>query len=40
VPKTMEEACFLLLKYEEEAKIIVGGIDVLLQMRCWENSNS
>lgn len=32
-PNTLEEACFLATKYKEEAKIIAGGTDLVLQMK-------
>jgi carbon-monoxide dehydrogenase medium subunit len=32
-PKTIEEACSLALKYKEQAKIIAGGTDLLIQMK-------
>ena len=32
-PKTIEEACSLALKYKEEAKIIAGGTDLLVQVK-------
>lgn len=33
MPGTMEEACSLVLKYREQAKIIAGGTDLLVQMK-------
>ncbi len=33
MPRTMEEACSLALKYREQAKIIAGGTDLLVQMK-------
>ncbi len=33
MPRTMEEACSLVLKYREQAKIIAGGTDLLVQMK-------
>ena len=32
-PKTIEEACSLAFKYKEEAKIIAGGTDLLVQVK-------
>ena len=32
-PKTIEEACSLVLKYKGEAKIIAGGTDLVVQMK-------
>lgn len=37
-PKTIQEACSLALKYKEEAKIIAGGTDLLVQMKRKEVS--
>ena len=32
-PRTIEEACHLLSKYKEEARVIAGGTDLLVQMK-------
>jgi len=32
-PETMEEACSLLAKYKEEARVLAGGTDLLVQMK-------
>ena len=32
-PSTVSEATFLLAKYKEEAKIIAGGTDLLVEMK-------
>ena len=33
VPKTIEEACALLSKYKDDARVIAGGTDLVLQMK-------
>jgi len=35
-PRTMEEACALLAKYKEQAKVIAGGTDLLVQIKHGE----
>ena len=37
-PKTLREACFLLSKYKEEARVIAGGTDVLVKLKHGEAS--
>ena len=37
-PKTLEEACFLLSKYKEEARVIAGGTDMLVKLKRGEAS--
>ena len=37
-PKTLKEACFLLSKYREEARVIAGGTDILVKIKRGEAS--
>ncbi len=32
-PKTIKEACSLLLQYKEQASVIAGGTDLLVKMK-------
>ena len=36
VPKTLKEACLLLSKHKDEARVIAGGTDILVQMKHGE----